>query len=155
MSPKNWIVGLLTIIIAGGAIGFWYWNSPERQIRKVLSKGITAVEAKDLDGVMAQVSLQYRDEAGLAYLPLKKMLRTVFERYESLDVNLANFKMDIQEDKALVQAGLRMFTTLGGERRYVVGSRTGASPVRIAFIKEFLLWKITAVNGIRSPLNEF
>ena len=155
MSPKNWGIGLLTILIAAGAIGFWYWNSPERQIRKVLSRGEAAIEAKDLDGAMALVSLQYRDELGLAYLPLKKMIELVFEEFESLDLNLANFKIDIQEDKALVQADLRITAAVGGEKSYVVGSRTEPVPVRIALIKELLLWKVQAVDGIRSPFDGF
>ena len=155
MSPKNWIVGLLTITIAAGAIGFWYWNSPERQIRKVLSRGEAAIEAKDLDGAMAIVSLQYRDELGLAYLPLKKMLGMVFDEFESLNINLANLKIDIQKDKALVQADLRITTAVGSEKMYVVGSRSEPLPVRIALIKELLKWKVQAVNGIRSPFDEF
>lgn len=58
MKRKVWVVmGFLTVT-AAVIIGFFYWSSPERRIRAVLSDGEAAIEAKDLDRVMSHVSLQ-------------------------------------------------------------------------------------------------
>jgi hypothetical protein len=148
------IIPLLVVIVLG-VIGFLSWDSPERGIRAVLSDSQAAVEAKDLNRVMSHVSLQYRDEQGLAYLSMKRLMKMAFDRFEGLDVRLSDIRIDISKDKALVQVDLEVFVVSRNEKAYLIGSQQEPVPIRIALAKESMKWKILSVNGIRLPITEF
>lgn len=155
MKPRAWIVITLLVVIAFGVIGFLYWNSPERRIRAVLSDSEAAVEAKDLDRAMSHVSLQYRDEQGLAYLPMKRLMKMAFGQFEGFDIRLTDIRIDINKDQALIQADLEVLVVSQNEKAYLIGSRQEPVPIRIALAKETLNWKILSVNGFRLPITEF
>ncbi len=149
------IVIPLLVVIAFGVIGFLYWNSPERRIRAVLADSEAAIEAKDLDRAMSHVSLQYRDERGLAYLTIKRLIKMAFDQFEGFDVKLSDIRVDINKDKALVQVNLEVLVVSKNEKAYLIGSQQEPVPIRIALAKEILQWKILSVNGIRLPITEF
>jgi hypothetical protein len=155
MQPKTWITATLLALVICGVIGFWYWNSPERRIRTVLSESEAAVEAKDLDRVMSHVSLQYRDDQGLAYLPLRKLMKLAFDQFEGLDVRLSDIRIDINKEQAIVRADLEVLVVSRNEKADLIGSRQEPIPIRIALTNETLKWKIISVNGIRLPFTEF
>src|SRR3990172_2202845 len=149
------IVITLLAVLAVGVIGFWYWNSPERRIRGVLTDSEAAVQAEDLDRVMSHISLQYRDDQGLAYLPLKRLMKMAFDQFEGLDVRLSDIRIDIKKDQALVQADLEVLVVQQHEKAYLMGSREQPLPIRISLANQTLKWKILSVNGIRLPFTDF
>jgi len=155
MNLGSRIVITLLVAIALGVVGFLHWNSPERRIRAVLSDSEAAIEAKDLDRAMSHVSLQYRDEQGLAYLPMKRLMKRAFDQFEGFDIRLSDIRIDINEDQALIQADLEVLVVSQNEKAYLIGSRQEPVPIRIALAKETLNWKILSVNGIRLPITEF
>jgi hypothetical protein len=114
MKIKTWFIVMLLAVTVASVIGFLYWNSPERRIRAVLADGKTAIEAKDLDRAMSHVSLQYRDENGLAYLTVKKLLKMAFDQFEGFELRLSNVQMEIQKDRAVVRADLGVIGTHQG-----------------------------------------
>jgi len=136
-------------------IGFLYWNSPERRIRAVLSDSVAAVEAKDLDRIMYHVSLQYRDEQGFAYLPIKRLIQTAFDRFDGLDVRLTDIKIDIQKNQALAQANLEVLVASQSKKSSLIGGRQEPVPIRITLASEALKWKVLSVNGFKLPITEF
>lgn len=154
-SNKPRIIIPLLVVIGLGVIGFLSWNSPERRIRAVLSDSKAAIEAKDLDRAISHVSLQYRDEQGLAYLPMKRLMKRAFDQFEGFDVRLADIRIDISKDQALVQADLEILVVSQNEKAYLIGSQEEPVPIRITLAKEILDWKILSVNGIRIPSTEF
>ena len=147
------IIPLLAVIMLG-VIGFLSWDSPERRIRTALSDMKAAIESKDLDRAMSQVSLQYRDEQGLAYLPMKRLMKMAFDRFEGFDIRLSDIRIDINKDKALIQVDLEVIVGSPNEKAYLIGTQQEPLPIRIALSKEHMNWKILGVNGIRLPINE-
>lgn len=154
MTRKQWLLAVILTMIAASVIGFWYWNSPERRIRAILTDGKAAIEKKDLDRAMSHVSLQYRDENGFAYMTVKKLLKMAFDQFEEFDVRLTNVQMEIQKDRAVVHADLDVIGTHQGEKSYLIGSREEPVPIRITFAKETLRWQVLSVDGIRLPFDE-
>jgi hypothetical protein len=142
-------------IIAIAAVGYWYWNSPERRIKETLSEAEAAFEAKDIDGVMAHVSLRYRDDMGLAYLNLKELMNRGFEEFEEFDVRLGNLSLEIADDEATVLSELRLIVIQRGEKAYLLGNDQEPLPIEFQMLKETLSWKLGAINGIRVPYLEF
>ena len=146
---------LIAAVIAAAFLVYRYWMSPERQIRKVLSESEAAFEAKDSDGVMRHVSLQYRDDLGLAYLNLKELMKKGFEEFEGFDVRLGNLRIDRSDDQATVLADLRLVVFQKGEKAFLLGSDEDPLPMEFQFARERLDWKIRAINGIRIPYVDF
>ena len=155
MTRKSWIVLVVLAILAASVIGFLYWNSPERRIRAVLTDGKAAIEAKDLDRAMSHVSLKYRDENGLAYMTVKKLLKMAFDQFEGFDLRLTNVKLEIEKDRTVVHADLDVIGTNKGEKSYLIGSREEPVSIRITLVKETMRWQVLSVDGIRLPFAEF
>jgi hypothetical protein len=149
MTRKAGLIAGLLIALAAAAAGFLHWNDPDRRIRAVLSCGESSIEAKELDGAMSRVSLQYRDEMGLAYLNVKQVLEMAFEEFDGFDVRLQNMRIEIQKDKARVLADLEVLVVVQGQEAYLIGDREKPVPIRIALARETLLWKVRSVDGIR------
>ncbi len=148
------LVGIAAVI-AIAAAGYWYWNSPERRIKRVLSEAEAAFEAEDIDGTIAHFSLQYRDDLGLAYLNVKHLMKRGFDEFEGFDLKMGDLNMEIQDKDATVYADFRLIITAQGNKAYLLGTHEEALPIEIRLAKETLHWKIRAVNGIRIPFLDF
>lgn len=144
-------MALIAAVIAAAILAYRYWTSPEREIKKVLSQAEAAFEAKDLDGVMAHVSLQYRDDQGLAYLNLRELMKRGFDEFEGFDVRLGNLRVELSDDGATVPADLQLVVVQKGGKAYLLGSDEVPLAVEFRLAREALSWKIRAINGIRVP----
>jgi hypothetical protein len=142
---------MIAAVIAAGFLAYRYWTSPERQIKKALAEAETAFEGKDVDGVMAHVSLQYRDDQGLAYLNVKSLMKRGFEAFDGFDVRLGNLRIEVSDGEATVPADLRLVVVQKGGKAYLLGSDEESLAVEIHLAREALNWKIRAVNGIKIP----
>jgi hypothetical protein len=145
----------IAVVTAVAAAGYWYWNSPERQIRKALSKAEAAFEAKDIEGTIEHFSLQYRDDLGLAYLNIKQLMKRGFEEFEGFDVKLGNLDIGVEDDQATVLSEFRMIVINNDQKAYLLGSDEEALPITFQLAKETMRWKIRAVNGIKIPFMDF
>ena len=146
----------ITVIVAIATVGYRYWDSPERRIKKTLSQAETAFEAKDIEETISHFSLQYRDDMGLAYLNIKQLMKRGFDEFEGLDVRLSVDDIAIEDDEATVFTELRLIITQQGERAYLLGSQEEPLLIEFQLAKETFRWKIRAINGIRVPyLDEF
>ena len=148
------LVGI-AVVIAIAAIGYWYWDSPERQIMKVLSKAEAAFEAEDIEGTIDHFSLQYRDDLGLAYLNIKQLMKRGFEEFGEFDVKLGNLDIEVEDDQATVLSEFRLIVISNDQKAYLLGSDEEALPITFILAKETMRWKIRAVNGIKIPFMEF
>jgi hypothetical protein len=144
----------IAVVIAIAAFVYWYWNSPERQIKKLLSKAEAAFEAKDIEGTIDHFSLQYRDDLGLAYLNIKQLMKRGYEEFEGFDVKLGNLDIEVGDDQATVFSDFRLIV-INDQKAYLIGSDEEVLPITFEFAKETMRWKIRAVNGIRVPYMEF
>jgi hypothetical protein len=83
--------GLFLPVIAGawlcaGAMlaGCQHRGTPEAQVRAVIAAGAQAAEARDLSGLIEQVSPAYLDEHGGGRDDLKQVLRGYFVTHQSI-----------------------------------------------------------------------
>lgn len=146
---------VVPLLLAACAAAFFYWNSPERRIRAVLSEGRRAVESEDLERAMSQVSLQYRDDYGLTFLSLKRVAKRAFQEFEGMDIELSVVKTHVEDDRAVVLAKIDVYA--GGPQgpEYLMGNPDAQHPAKITLIKEVLRWKIKNIEGIRPPFSDF
>ncbi|MFQ5995326.1 MAG: hypothetical protein ACE5K1_09540 [Acidiferrobacterales bacterium] len=134
---------VLTVILA-----WYFWDSPERAIRKLLRDGEAAVEAEDATRAMSHVSRQYRDGNGLNYLAVRRVLGFAFNRFDGIDVRLRDVMVDIGDGRATAKGQLQVLVVEQGENLYLIGEPGVPDLVVIALEKQRLAWKVISVNGI-------
>ena len=147
--------GLLVMLaLTGVAGGWWYWrqDSDEERIRWAMAEGRAAIEAEDLDRVMACVSTDYRDERGWTSLIVKRLLRDAFAQFDDFRVEMSAPRIEILDrdvPKAEVSFDLRLSVRLAGQKGLLVGSLNEPAHVQFTLTQESRRWLVTDVKGVR------
>ncbi|MEW6213719.1 MAG: hypothetical protein AB1478_00730 [Nitrospirota bacterium] len=146
MSRKSII--LLFLLILTPIILYLLWPSDESRIKKVFKEGAKAIEKEDIDGVMAKVSFNYRDDYGLTYLYLKESMKSEFQQMNDITIEYENLKIKVNDASATADMDVRIIATMGNETGYIVGD--AAKPVHLKFTleKERTKWLITKTEGL-------
>ena len=129
-------------------LAWYFWDSAERDIRKLLADGEAAVEAEDIQGAMSHVSRQYIDEIGLNYLGVRRVLGWAFNRFDGFDVRLHDVSITIDGDMAKATGQLQVLVLHQDENTYLIAESGAPDLVTITLVKQRLTWKVTSVNGI-------
>lgn len=141
----NVVIGLF---IAAVLLAWYFWDSPERAIRKLLTDGEVAVETEDVTRTMSHVSRQYLDENGLNYLAVRRVVGWAFNRFEGFDVRLRDVSIDVNGDSAIARGQLQVLVVEQGENAYLIAEPGVPDLVTITLVKKRLTWKVISVNGI-------
>jgi len=125
--------------------------SEEDRIRKGVKEGIQAIEAKDLRRCLRHVSLHYKDEYGLTYLTVKRLLTQVFQEFDAFEIDLRKLRITVL-DKGVASAtfDLKVTVSYGGQRAYLLGSKDSSNRIEMSFIKEGGRWKVNQVEGVQA-----
>ena len=143
---KRFTIGLLFLFAL--IVTLWLlWPSDESRIRKLIKEGAKAAESGDLDGVMAKISFNYRDDYGMTYLYLKEILKREFQRLSDISVEYENLKIQVSENTALAELDMRVIATSGNETGYIIGDIKSPLPLRLTLDKERTKWLIVKAEG--------
>ncbi len=137
------LFSLLVMIIAA----YLLWPSDESRIRKLFKEGAAAVESGDLDGVMAKVSFNYRDDHGMTYLSLKETLKREFQQLSDIGVEYGDLKIRVSDNTAVAELDVRVVATSGNETGYIIGDIKTPFPLRFTLDKERTKWLIVRAEG--------
>jgi len=156
------VIGLLSVLVLILVV-YLLWPSDEARIRKLFKEGSSAVESKDLDGVMSKVSFAYRDEYGVTYLSLKEILKREFDLLSDIQVEYGTLRVEIIRkggsqgeqpssdalDAAMAEMDIRVVATAGTETGYIVGDVKTPVHMKFTLQKERMKWLIVKAEGIR------
>lgn len=145
LKARNIAIGSFAVIVL---VAWIFWDSGERDIRKLLAAGEVAVEAEDIQTTMSYVSRQYIDEIGLNYLAVRRVLGWAFNRFDGFDVRLHDISIAIDGDRAVASGQLQVLVLSQGETAYLVAESGAPDLVTITLVKQRLTWKVMSVNGI-------
>jgi hypothetical protein len=125
--------------------------SDEARIKRGVKDGVRAIEDKDLGKCMSYVSLHYKDEYGLTYLGVKRLLSRIFQEFEAFEIDLGNLQI-ILHDKgtAFATFDLKVRVIYGGQKAYLLGSVDVANRIKMSFAKEGGRWRVTQVEGVEA-----
>lgn len=159
MSRKH-VIGILFLAVVSAAL-ILFWPSDERRIKKLLKEGASAVESKDLDGVMSKISYNYRDDYGMTYFYLKEALKREFEKLSDIQVEYGNLRIKIfrkgslsktsetlASDRAIAEADVRVLATVGTETGYILGDPKSPLNLRFTLDKEQMRWRVVKLEGL-------
>jgi hypothetical protein len=134
---------LLIIILAG----YLLWPTDESRIRKLIKEGAKAAASGDLDGVMAKISFNYRDDHGMTYLYLKETLKRQFQRLSDISIDYEDLNIAVSQNTALADLDVRVIATAGNETGYIIGDIKTPLPLRFTLEKERTKWLIVKAEG--------
>ncbi len=142
------LTGAALLLLVGLLALYLLWPTDESRIRKLFKEGARAVESRDLDGVMAEVSFNYRDEYGMTYLYLKETLKREFQRLSDISVESGAPKIQVGEDRATAELDVRVIATEGNETGYFIGDARAPLHLRFTLEKERAKWQIVKTEKL-------
>lgn len=146
MSRKSFI--LLFTLFALSVILYFLWPSDESKIRKLFKEGSQAIEKEDLDAVMSKVSFNYRDENGMTYLYIKKLMKSVFRQMGDIKIEYENLEIKINDKNATADTDLRIVATVGNNTGYIMGDLAKPAHLRFILEKERGKWLVAKTEGL-------
>jgi hypothetical protein len=146
LSRKSFI--LLFTLFALSVILYFLWPSDESKIRKLFKEGSQAIEKEDLDAVMSKVSFNYRDENGMTYLYIKKLMKSVFRQMGDIKIEYENLEIKINDKNATADTDLRIVATVGNNTGYIMGDLAKPAHLRFILEKERGKWLVAKTEGL-------
>jgi hypothetical protein len=146
MSRKTIILLLILFILP--LVLYFLWPSDEARIKKLFRDGSKAIEKRDLDAVMSNVSFNYADEYGFNYLYIKESMKRVFQQMGDIDIDYENLAITVTGKAAKAEMDVRVVATMGKERGYILGDLP--NPVHLVFTleKQRAKWMVLKTEGM-------
>jgi len=142
------MIALLVLIFIAPLLYYLLWPSDEKRIRKLFKEGAAAIQAKQVDEVMAKVSFNYSDEHGLSYLYLKEGTMRLFTQVDAIQVDYAVKSIEIKDVKATVDIEVRVIAGHGQEKGYIAGDAARPLPMKFYLEKERSKWLVMKTEGL-------
>jgi hypothetical protein len=144
----------MSVVILLAAVGCFFLLkhilvTDEARIKRVIYQGKEAIEKKDIEGVMEQVSRTYQDDYGLNKVAIYALFQRVFHQFDDINIRIEEMQITISENKQgratiLTWATARMQDKTG----YIVGSSERPCQVTFTLIKERGKWRVIKAEGI-------
>lgn len=147
MSKKTTIIFLILILIP--LVVYFLWPSDEARIKKLIKEGVSAIEKKEIDNVMSKVSFSYRDDYGMTYLYIKKILEKQFVSMSDIQIEYENLKIDVKDNTAFAELDVRVVATIGSDTGYIIGDIEKPVHIKFTFDKERTKWLVVKTEGLR------
>jgi ketosteroid isomerase-like protein len=121
----------------------------EARIKRVIYDGKAAIEKKDIEGVMEQVSRAYQDDYGLNKVAIYALFQRVFHQFDAIDIRIEEIEITIGENKQGRAQILTWATARTQDKTgYIVGSSEKPCQVTFTLQKERGKWRVTKTEGI-------
>jgi hypothetical protein len=144
----------ITVCALSAAVGAYFLishllMSDEARIKQVIYQGKAAVEHKDIEGVLEQVSREYQDDLGLNKVAIMMIFQRAFREFDAIDIHVEELRIEIDEKKQ-GHAFLEAWATVRAQdkARYLVGSPDKPCQVVFTLAKEGGKWRIIKATGV-------
>lgn len=141
------LIIVLLLLLAMITTLYLLWPTDESRIRKLIKEGAKATESGDVDGIMAKISFNYRDDYGMTYLSVRETLKREFQRLSDITVEYGNLNIRVTEDTAVAELDIRVVATSGTETGYIIGDIKNPLSLRLTLDKERTKWLIVKAEG--------
>ena len=121
----------------------------EARIKRVIYDGKAAIEKKDINGVMEQISRAYQDDYGLNKVAIFALFQRVFHEFDAIDIRIEEIEITIGENKQGKAQILTWATARTQDKTgYIVGSSEKPCQVTFTLVKEGSKWRVVKTEGI-------
>jgi len=143
-----------SVIILLAAVGCFFLLkhilvTDEARIKRVIYDGKAAIEKKDIEGVMEQVSRSYQDDYGLNKVAIFALFKRVFNEFDDINIRIEEIEITIMENKQGRATILTWATARAGDKTgYIAGSSEKPWHVTFTLAKEGGKWRVIKTEGI-------
>jgi hypothetical protein len=135
---------------AGQAVAITTGIDDERLIHLTIEAGMTAAMAEDLEESLRFVSTNYSDNMGFNYTFIRELLGRAYEEFDQPHIEIADdLVIQIQGNKAEVQARIRLSAIYQGRRNYLLGDQGSPNSILLILDKTPNGWKLFSMEGLR------
>ncbi|MCJ7547278.1 MAG: nuclear transport factor 2 family protein [Deltaproteobacteria bacterium] len=144
----------MNVVMVLAAIGCFFLLkhilvSDEGRIKRVIYDGKTAIEKKDIEKVMEQVSRSYQDDYGLNKFAIFALFKRVFQEFDDINIRIEEMQITINENKQGRATILTWATAREQDKTgYIVGSAEQPCQVTFTLAKEGGRWRVIKTEGI-------
>jgi ketosteroid isomerase-like protein len=144
----------MNVVMVLAAIGCFFLVkhilvSDEARIKRVIYDGKAAIEKKDIEGVLEQVSRAYRDDYGLNKVAIMALFQRVFHEFDDINIRIEEMQITINENKQGRATILTWATAREQDKTgYIVGSAERPCQVTFTLAKEGGRWRVIKTEGI-------
>jgi hypothetical protein len=144
---RTWLIVplALTLIIAGILI---FFPSDKKRVWKVIVSSEKAISDENLDGLMENISYNYRDEYGGTFLLAMRRMQSVFNKFNKIDTELQLIKISVNNKEAEAEINVRVTATHGEDSSYIIADPVNWQRMIIYLDKSPYTWKIIKVKGL-------
>lgn len=114
-------IALIVALVLSPIAIYLLMPSDEAQLNRLVQEAREAVEAGNVDGVMSVVSFNYKDERGMSYLLIKRLLEARMKGLTGISVEVSGLSVRSIEKAAYIEIDARASSGAGGSRSYWVG----------------------------------
>ncbi|UCG81536.1 MAG: hypothetical protein JSV60_04470 [Desulfobacterales bacterium] len=137
-------------IESGRAVVLTAGVNHEKLLRLTLEAGMAAVVSEDLDESVRFISANYRDNLGFDVNFMKKLLERAYKEFDQPRLELTQPPaVQIQGNKALIRAQLRLTAVYRGSRSYLLGDQASPNDILLVLDKSANGWKLSRIEGLR------
>ncbi len=139
------VLVFLTIVIICILI---FFPTDKKRIWKVIAASEKAIIDEELEGLMENISYNYRDEYGVTYLLIKRRMETLFKRLDNIDTEVQLVKISVDKKQAEAEINVRVTASVGEARSYIFGDTANWQNMKIYLEKSPYTWEVIKVNGL-------
>jgi len=139
------VLVFLTIVIICILI---FFPTDKKRIWKVIVTSEKAIIDEELDGLMDNISYNYRDEYGGTYLLIKRRMEAVFKRLDNIEAEVQLVKISVDKKQAEAEINVKVTASYGEDRSYIVGDQANWQNMKIYLEKSPYTWEVIKVSGL-------
>ncbi len=122
----------------------------EKLLRLTLAAGMAAVMSEDIDESVRFISANYRDNMGFDIDFMKKLLKRAYKEFDQPRLELTQPpEVQIEGNKALIRAQVRLTAVYRGSRSYLLGDQTDPNEILLVLDRSGIGWKLSRIEGLR------
>jgi len=163
MKRSSWAIVGIICALAAALVYFHASGRPkplgEEHIQMLLAKGQSAIERKDLKGVMSCISKDYSDSAGFTFDILRAQALEVIGTEGQYDVLLEHTSVEAHRNTAIANTQVTVYLVLDHHRMHQFFNGPITLHLRKEKSKRFLviptrIWKVARIDGLPYALSE-
>jgi len=139
------VLVFLTIVIICILI---FFPTDKKRIWKVIVTSEKAIIDEELDGLMDNISYNYRDEYGGTYLLIKRRMEAVFKRLDNIEAEVQLVRISVDKKQAEAEINVKVTASYGEDRSYIVGDPANWQNMKIYLKKSPYTWEVIKVSGL-------
>jgi hypothetical protein len=122
----------------------------EQLLRLTMEAGMAAVLSEDLDESVRFISANYRDNLGFDVYFMKKLLERAYKEFDKPRLELTQPPViQVEGNRALVRAQLRLTAVYRGSRSYLLGDQDSTNDILLVLDKSGSGWELFRIEGLR------